>query len=102
VAASVPRAESVSAAVDAFAETVAAWPDGDPRRVELAAVRQLAARLDDGTGDWRMSELLVNMMRQLAVDPDLPATVVDRLRAQEAAARVRELVPPGVRELRSG
>lgn len=90
-AAAVPQQSTVTAAVDLFAEAVGAWPEDDPRRIELALARLLASRLDNAEGDWRSGEYLVGLMRTLAVDPEQPADVVDEIRAKGAAKEIERL-----------
>jgi hypothetical protein len=99
-AAAVPRSSTVTEAVEAFAAAVAGWPDDDPRRIELALARMLAARLDAGDAEWRAGEYLVGLMRTLSVDPEEPADVVDEIRARGAAREIERLTrsaPPPLR-----
>lgn len=86
-----PAAETVLAAVEAFAGAVAGWPADDPRRTVLALARVYAARLDSLDGDWRMGESLVGMMRTLAIEPENPADVIDEIRARGAARQIEHL-----------
>jgi hypothetical protein len=91
----VPRSDTVTEAVEVFAAAVTGWPEDDPRRIELALARMLAARLDSGEADWRGGEYLVGLMRTLAVDPDHPADVVDEIRARGAAREIERLARTG-------
>jgi hypothetical protein len=91
-AASVPRCETVTASVEAFAAAVAGWPEDDPRRVELALCRLWARMLDEREGDaWRMGESLVMHMKTLAIEPERPADVIDEIRASGAAREIERL-----------
>jgi hypothetical protein len=101
-AAAVPRTETVTAAVEAFAAAVAGWPDDDPRRVSLALARLLAQRLDAGEADWRASEHLVGLMRTLAAYVEDPADVIDELRAKGAAREIERLTRTTPEKLQPG
>jgi hypothetical protein len=91
-AAAVPACETVTAAVDEFAASVAGWPESDPRRVELALCRLWARMLDEREGDaWRMGESLVQHMKTLSIEPERPADVIDEIRAQGAAREIQRL-----------
>ena len=95
VAAAVTGAETVTEAVDAFAAAVGAWPDDDPRRVELALARAYAVRIDAGDGDRLMGEFVVGATKSLAVDPSAPADFVDEINAAGAARQLARLVRTG-------